>query len=683
MKSYSLPTSSQEFEVQLGEREDAIILVPAQLRTRMAQAHYVLDLSTLKARRIEIDLAEHVELLAGHQDPDTGRFPLNLESLPMWQGFGIGPHSDTHLSQHKFQIGQRGFNRFIELDIATTMARLQDPEIEDYLIVLMYDALLEIDRDESPMLDDEYTYSRYISVSTDQFDVDFSDIFQVGEKYILYGSKTYSQYPKTEMYRDSKTVFYIENILPVDIYNRDENDPNYEIIKFEPYMHEILGTDSSTDIVINNPTQTTNHRLENCYFRVFKDDAYMAYAKLDGTLEEFLSSDRGQKWTRLIEECQITLSSLKMNFTGNLDSVLLFNQGLAYITEGRTFTEQEYSDGAKVCIISAETARDSGIKIGDKIDFNFWSNGYILYQDMKRQIWQHAPYGDGCGFIEEGTFEVIGIYKAENVWNENEFFLTPNNMFAPKGSIKGTIKLELPEFMISGKIIEETNEYIAPVYDQYQSISNTHSYVIKPGHIEAFEKEMESLGYGGMFYYYDQGYSMISPILDSLRESTSLLMYVSVAVWAVILSAFFVIMASRGRKTAGIMMSLGTKRNQIFVHMLSMLMCVIMISSLAGGIVGYFMYDGIVGRIYEEAREDNVNMEFSSFKTDASISGTYDSSLIESFDLKKSPQSVILIGGIQLIVLSSVSAVMAKRYSMMEPLVLLKGEGKIMGRKRK
>jgi hypothetical protein len=44
---------------------------------------------------------------------------------------------------------------------------------------------------------------------------------------------------------------------------------------------------------------------------------------------------------------------------------------------------------------------------------------------------------------------------------------------------------------------------------------------------------------------------------------------------------------------------------------------------------------------------------------------------------------VILIGGIQLIVLSSVSAVMAKRYSMMEPLVLLKGEGRIKGRKRK
>jgi len=560
-----------------------------------------------------------------------------------------------------------------------------DPSIGEVVNRFDYDVVLEIDRNESPVLDEDYTYSRYIRVFTDQITSDLSDCFNVGERYILYGSKGYSQYPKTERYRDKPARLTLEILLPGRKEERGVEITDsifYELVKFEPYMHEILGTSNSTTVVRTTPEGKIEYNIEDCYFRAYMDDAYMAYAKLDGTLEEFLSSEKGQKWNRWIEECQITLSSLKMNFTGNLDSILLFNQDLAYITEGRTFTEQEYSEGAKVCIISAETAKDSGIKVGDKINFNFWSNGYTLYQDDNKQIWQHAPFGDGCGFIEEGTFEVIGIYKAENVWNENEFFLTPNNAFAPKRSIEKPISLELPEFL-QIQYDEEKGTYDFPLTGQFQSISNTHSYVIKPGHIEAFEKEMESLGYGGMFYYYDQGYSMISPILDSLRESTSLLMYVSVAVWAVILSAFFIIMASRSRKTAGIMMSLGTKRNQIFVHMLSMLICVIIISSLAGGITGYFMYDGIVGKIYEEAREDNVNLEFSSFKTDASISGTYDSSLIESFDLKKSPQSVLLIGGIQLIVLSSVSAVMAKRYSMMEPLVLLKGEGRIKGRKRK
>ena len=183
-----------------------------------------------------------------------------------------------------------------------------------------------------------------------------------------------------------------------------------------------------------------------------------------------------------------------------------------------------------------------------------------------------------------------------------------------------------------------------------------------------------------MFYYYDHGFSMISPILNSLKESTSLLMYISVAVWIVVMSAFFIIMTSRGGKTAGIMMSLGMKRNQIFMHMFTMFMCIILISGIVSGAIGYGMYDNIVGKIYQEAKEDNVNLDFSSFKTDQTISGTYDSSLIESFDIKKSPGTVLLMCGIQLIVLSLAAAITAKRYSMKEPLELLKGK---RGKKKK
>jgi ABC-type lipoprotein release transport system permease subunit len=157
-------------------------------------------------------------------------------------------------------------------------------------------------------------------------------------------------------------------------------------------------------------------------------------------------------------------------------------------------------------------------------------------------------------------------------------------------------------------------------------------------------------------------------------------MYISVAVWIVVMSAFFIIMTSRAGKTAGIMMSLGMNRNQIFMHMFTMFMCIILISGIVSGAIGYGMYDNIVGKIYQEAKEDNVNLDFSSFKTDQTISGTYDSSLIESFDIKKSPGTVLLMCGIQLIVLSGAAAITAKRYSMKEPLELLKGKG---GRKKK
>jgi len=550
-------------------------------------------------------------------------------------------------------------------------------------VFLAYTAVLELDRKESPVLSEEYDYSKYIRVDTRQFGTDPNEYFRVGERYILYGSKGYSQYPKTERYRDNPAPFDLETILPEGKYtliNMNREDPDFAFIHFSPQMHEILGTDKDTKVERKSSGKKVSYNINYCYFCAYRDDTNVAYSRLDGSLEEFLASDKGEKWKRHIEECKTTINSLKMNFTKNLDSIPLFNQGLAYITEGRTFTEQEYSEGAKVCIISAETARESGIKIGDKIDFKFWSNGYIVTSNSKQHLWQHASFSKENGFIDEGTFEVIGIYKAENVWSEKEFFFTPNSAFAPKGSVKKPIDLDLPTFIINGKYIEETGEYIPATTGKYQSIPNTRSFVIRTGHIEAFEKEMESLGYGGMFYYYDQGFSMISPILNSLRESTSLLMYISVAVWIVVMSAFFIIMTSRGGKTAGIMMSLGMKRNQIFVHMFTMFMCIILISGIVGGAIGYGMYDNIVGKIYQEAKEDNVNLDFSSFKTDQTISGTYDSSLIESFDIKKSPGTVLLMCGIQLIVLSGAAAITAKRYSMKEPLELLKGK---RGKKKK
>ncbi|MGI6504967.1 MAG: FtsX-like permease family protein [Clostridia bacterium] len=544
--------------------------------------------------------------------------------------------------------------------------------------VIMCMATLELDRDQSFVLSEDFTFSRYMRVLAYVFDNDLSDGFKVGERYIVYGSKGYTQYPRNEMYRDSPVDIYPENLLRDSRYNRVAD--KYEYVKFEPYMHKLLGTDSSTTIhTRDSKGQSIRMKIENCYFRTYKDDAYMTYARLDGTLEQFLSSDKGQKWKKHIEECKTTVTSLKMNFTGNLDSILLFNQNLAYITEGRTFTKEEYSEGAKVCIISAETAKHSGIKVGDRIDFKFWSNGCNITKDYAQPIWVHNAFVDGCDFIDEGTFEVIGIYKAENVWSTNEFFLTPNNAFAPKGSIKGQIEYNLPKY-VAYSFDEKAGRPLISARGTYQSLPNTRSLVIKPGHIEAFEKEMESLGYGGMFYYYDQGFSAIASVLNSLKESTALLMYISVAVWIVVMSAFFIIMTSRAGKTAGIMMSLGMNRNQIFMHMFTMFMCIILISGIVSGAIGYGMYDNIVGKIYQEAKEDNVNLDFSSFKTDQTISGTYDSSLIESFDIKKSPGTVLLMCGIQLIVLSGAAAITAKRYSMKEPLELLKGKG---GRKKK
>jgi hypothetical protein len=96
------------------------------------------------------------------------------------------------------------------------------------------------------------------------------------------------------MYKDKPVLFQLETISP-EIWKYNEvriENPDYEVIKFEPYMHEILGTDSSIVIKARpfGPEEGERvYNLEDCYFRPYKDDANVAYAKLDGTLEDFLS----------------------------------------------------------------------------------------------------------------------------------------------------------------------------------------------------------------------------------------------------------------------------------------------------------------------------------------------------------------------------------------------------------
>ena len=90
---------------------------------------------------------------------------------------------------------------------------LNNPNPSESIVRFGFAVILEIDRDESPVLDNDYSYSRYIRVNTHQITDDLSNCFKVGERYILYGSKHYSQYPKTERYRDTPVGFTLEDLL--------------------------------------------------------------------------------------------------------------------------------------------------------------------------------------------------------------------------------------------------------------------------------------------------------------------------------------------------------------------------------------------------------------------------------------------------------------------------------------
>ena len=59
-------------------------------------------------------------------------------------------------------------------------------------------------------------------------------------------------------------------------------------------MHEILGTDSSITVITIKHQLILYKRIEECYLSHIQEMTYMAYARLDGTLEQFCLPIKGK-----------------------------------------------------------------------------------------------------------------------------------------------------------------------------------------------------------------------------------------------------------------------------------------------------------------------------------------------------------------------------------------------------
>ncbi len=535
------------------------------------------------------------------------------------------------------------------------------------LVYIGCTVIVKIDRKNSPVLVADYPYER-IKVQVRKFGNDLNEFFKIGEKCIIYGNLSY---PSRKSADDYIPYFYMSDVSSVD-HGRVFLPDQYDLVKVDENILNMLG--------INSETKIGKEKITDCYIPQWKDQTDIQYSRIEGSIKDFLSSDKGARWNYIINECNITTKSLMMRFTDCLDSILLFNQHQARIIKGRTFTQQEYRDGSKVCIISSEIAEYNGINVGDRIDFSFWHNGFRLNSSKVWTIWHPEPFVTDCGFLEENTYEVVGIYSSENAWEIGDIYFTPNTAFAPNSSMNVQYDLIMPTMYIVRNFSEEGEVFDTEVL-QHISAPNMRSYILKNGHIDEFEEEMESYGYGDIFSYYDQGYSMIEPILNIFKDSSLKIMYISIAVWIVMIIVFLSISWSRNRKSIRTMVTLGTGRKKVFLNMITSIILITLIVSIISTAAGYMLYDRVIDDIYNEAKETSANMEYSDFKTEMSLSGSYDISVIEKFDLTKTPDVIAQIAVIQFVSVMIVTCSFSVYISRKEPVYFT--NSKTFGKRRK
>ena len=289
------------------------------------------------------------------------------------------------------------------------------------------------------------------------------------------------------------------------------------------------------EIMVEDPQQPGNWRPETVDYTQYNLPSIQELP--DGvTAQEVI--DNTSSWRMAMESIRVNNHSVPVLAVDSVEGMLEFASGRTQITQGRSVSQEEYRDGAAVCLISETLARESGLDVGDTLPLSLYEKEKNLMPTMVGDSDPTASYYlPQRGFQQETEYTVIGLYRQSNEWVTTPTSFTPNSVFVPEKSV--------------------TCQTVTGNYGVWSSL------ILQNGTIDQMEARLEENDLGGAVTYYDQGYSDIVESLDGYTRVSRTVLCVGLALWAVVLAAYCVLLPMQESKTALRMWTLGAKRRDI------------------------------------------------------------------------------------------------------------------------
>lgn len=254
------------------------------------------------------------------------------------------------------------------------------------------------------------------------------------------------------------------------------------------------------------------------------------------TAEELIASS--PTWQKAMESIRVSSHSVPVLAVNHLEAMADFAAGTAMVTQGRSFSQKEYSSGAPVCLISESLARENGLNVGDPLPLSLYEFDRDLWYNF---VGEYNPrptcYLPDQGFRQETEYTVIGLYRQSSEWVTTPTSFTPNSVFVPEKSV--------------------TCQTVSGGYGVWETM------ILKNGTADQMEARLKENGLGGVVTYYDQGYSEIVESLDGFSRVSRTVLWVGLALWVVVLAAYCVLFPLQEGKTALRMWTLGTLKRDI------------------------------------------------------------------------------------------------------------------------
>ena len=441
-----------------------------------------------------------------------------------------------------------------------------------------YSAIIKIDKEDLNILpyfveNLNYSDTEYIDIQGHYLTSDLDFPFKAGEKYIIYA------YINGYDYEYKRWVGYLD----------------YKKTEYSEY---------SERYVLSDKEKTEHPEFNRDSVQRILDDSMLSCHILSTDAKSFLDSGN-ERWKEIVNNCRITKHSTEILLTDNIYSIYSFNIGDVFILRGRAIRKDEYEQGAKVCVVNSSFLYANNLKIGDKVKLSVYESDFIEDYKMIRSgsVGEAAgendtedfftPLGyEGQGFINEIEYEIVGVYRLPPSAERGELLLSSNVMIVPSKSIEGDFNTKPTE----AEVVRDVDGTIQRFKMERTSIPGSFSVVIENGKTKEFEEEMAALGYGGMFYYFDQNYSQISGILDGYLKTASFIVLISILAWVCIAAVFLSIYMISSRKSLATMLSLGSGRIKAFMSEMTGISVIILIASILGMIAGMILYGKVINQ---------------------------------------------------------------------------------------
>lgn len=330
-------------------------------------------------------------------------------------------------------------------------------------------------------------------------------------------------------------LIYSDPATGIEVTNIDPDD-------FGRFSFAVDALKDTGEIMVEDPQQPGNWRLETVDYTQYNlpsiqelPDGVTAQEVIDGT----------SSWRMAMESIQTNNHSVPVLAVDSVEGMLEFASGRTQITQGRSISQEEYHDGAAVCLISETLARESGLDVGDTLPLSLYEKEKNLMPTMVGDSDPTASYYlPQRGFQQETEYTVIGLYRQSSEWSETVASFTPNSVLTPKKSV--TCAMETGDCAIEA----------SP-----SGLWGT--MILKNGTAGQMEARLAENNLAGTVTYYDQGYSGIMESLDGFSRVSRTVLWVGLALWVVVLAAYCVLFPLQEGKTALRMWTLGTVKQDI------------------------------------------------------------------------------------------------------------------------